>query len=215
MAVANFATECDLTARVPAATGRAAAAVLAAAQASVIAFLNYDPRPVRATEWYDGTGTFFLALKRPTAADLIESVTEFTPWAAGDAGTVLTADADYVLRSPFVLERINRTWPTRYERPPGRLASNQETAKRAVSVDYTASGDAGLLGVCKEATLEIATTIWRVRPAGFGFQTSESVDGYSQSFTPFQLGGAVTPALVSPTAQLLLKPFRRPAIGGL
>jgi len=218
--MADLASVCDLTDRVPAATGAGASATLAAAQAAVLAYLNYDPRPVAVTEWYDGTGTYFLPLSKPTTAALITAVTEFHPWSGdGGSGTALVADEDYVLRSPFVLERLGQTWPVRWERPPGRLAFNQETGKRQISVTMTPSADPGLMGVLKEATLLTAATLWNSRRAGFGFQTSESVDGYSQSFTPFSLGGSASgsgaPVLVSPAAQLLLRPFRRPAIGGL
>ena len=218
--MADLAFVCDLTDRCPSATGAGAAATLAAAQAAVLGYLNYDPRPVAVTEWYDGTGTFFLALAKPTTSALITEVTEFYPWSGdGGSGTVLVAGEDYVLRSPFVLERLGQTWPVRWERPPGRLAFNQETGKRQVKVEYSASGDTALLGVMKEATLLTAATLWNSRRAGFGFQTSESVDGYSQSFTPFALGssasGSAAPVLVSPAAQMMLKPFRRPALGGL
>lgn len=214
--MADFAAECDLTSRVPAATGPAAAGILAAAQAAVLAYLNFDPRATRATEYYDGTGTFFLPLRRPTTAALIESVTEYDPWADADAeGTELEAGTDFVLRSPLVLERLGRTWPVRWERPPGRLAAGLETAKRAIAVDYTAAGDAALLALCKEATLTQAAALWLARPNGFGVQQSESVDGYAMSFAPLALGGNVAPLLLSPVAQVLLGPHRRRAIGGL
>ena len=75
------------------------------------------------------------------------------------------------------------------------------------------------LGALQADYLKEAATLWNSRRAGFGFQTSESVDGYSQSFTPYSLGGSAsgssTPVLVSPAAQMMLRPFRRPAIGGL
>ena len=44
--MADLASVCDLTDRCPTATGAGASATLAAAQAAVLAYLNYDPRPV-------------------------------------------------------------------------------------------------------------------------------------------------------------------------
>ena len=213
--MADFATTCELTARAPTADGSAAAATLSAAQAAVLAYLGYDPRAVRAVEHYDGTGTPFLAVRRPVGT--IHSLYEqssgvFDP---DDPGTLLAEGEDFAVRSSFVLERIGRAWPVQFDRPPGRLAFNQNPARRCVTIDMTASGDPGLLGVCKEATLSTAAALWSARPSGMGVQLGESVDGVSVTFAQLQLGSGVAQGMRSPVAQMMLRPFRRPAIGGL
>lgn len=206
-------------------------AALASVQASVVAFLGFDPLPGTAVEYYDGAGTPAVALARKYVFAVSEVRLDPGGLYGQGAGTPF-ADATvlppgaYALqlkgadRTGLLLRAGGAAWPGGWGRLPGRLAPTPVPLPGCLKVTYayginpdpddTRVPPDVLEAVYAEAAAR--TAAWRT---GLGAETSSTLDGHSLSITPMAFPGSPNgprSPFYSPLAEMLLWKYRRVAI---
>ena len=171
------------------------------------------------TEYYDGTGTQNLCLRRtPVPADGIASLyLDFAGNAGSTTGsfgpdTLMTAGVDYFLDcdSLFgdgmsysgIVKRIDAVWPMRRRRPQDRLAYGLEKLPGCLKVTY-AAGYRLIPYALKRAVWDL-TTFQAVAAVWGRIPTSEAGEGYSRSF-----GSWEEEAKSIASVQSFIQPFQR------
>ena len=204
-------------------------ATVAGAQASIVAFLGYDPTPGPVTEYYDGHGTPELVLGRR----FVNAVTEVRVDRNGNYGsypnsfgptTVLTAGTDYALqvvgpdRTGTIVRRAT-VWPFGGIRHLNALATSMLPCYGCVMVTYTHGADASTPAVPPDivdalhAESAARSAMWAT---GLGAELSASLDSHSRSVSALSAGnggsGGIRSPFVSPLAETILWNRRRVAI---
>lgn len=153
------------------------------------------------TEYYDGTGTPHLHLKRfpvsvssgITSVKLDWSGNYGTTSDSFASGTALTSGEDYALvpdgtslmgdgNCSGILYRIGGVWPLRVRRSYGRLAGGLEGLPGCIQVVY-AGGFQLMPRSLKEAVWDVATYMHLKSTSG-RLAMSESGEGYSVAYAP-------------------------------
>lgn len=203
--------------------------------ASIVGFLWFDPSAnATKTEFYDGGGSQFLALNHGPLVS-VTSVHEINNswwgWGTNQVGayaegtdpftsdTLLTYGTDYAWQVDAgskgpVLVRLNSLWPCSAWRPPNRLAWDLGPAFGVIKVVYQVD-DSGVLAIARNAAMLEA--IFRIRMGfyGFGFVTTDSMDGASVTVAQYVRPPGTKPArggLINPAAVEMLSPFYRRAL---
>jgi len=204
-------------------------ATVAGAQASIVAFLGFDPTPGQVVEYYDGHGTPELVLGRR----FVNSVSEVRVDRDGGYGaypnsfgatSVLVAGTDYALQivgpdRAGTLVRRATVWPFGGIRRLNALATSMMPCYGCVKVTYTHGADASTLAVPPDivdalhAESAARSAMWAT---GLGAETSASLDSLSRSVSALVAGnggsGGIRSPFVSPLAEMILWNRRRVAI---
>lgn len=209
--------------------------IAAGVSASVVGYLWWDPSAsANRTEFYDSRGGQLLALNHGPVVS-ITSVNEINNawWGWGssnggayaegtdpfDASTLLTYGTDYAWRVDAgstgpVLVRLNAQWPFGLLRPIARLAANVTDAYGCVKVVYQ-TDESGILAIAKDAAIDEGIMRYRLRPYGFGFVTSDGMDGANVTVAQYQRPPGTKPSrggLINPAAVVKLEPYYRRAL---
>lgn len=192
LTVAEFKARGNATPSYPDAT---ITAILTSVEASIRAYLNFNPLDTTITEYLDGRATQRLQLKRwPVTAiahvyedyqgNYGQSATAFPSTSELTQGT----DYDWVIESGStagVLYRIGQFWPWLYTRNINDLSNTADYCPGCVKVNYTID-NTDVLSAATEAGYLESQSRYLAQLTGTGVTTSDSMDGASVGVNPTQ-----------------------------